>query len=124
MYINTGRIGKDLELKYAGENNTPVANFSVAFSYGFGEKKRTEWFNVVAWGKRAETLVKYCRKGDNITLFLTPFTREWIDKENNKRKTMDWNVEDFQILTFHNEEATQGESESPFYPIEDEGLPF
>ncbi len=128
MYINTGRIGKDIELKYVGANNTACATFPMAFDYGFGDKKRTEWMNVTAWGKRAEVLAKFCRKGDLFTVFAEPFTRKWQDKEGKDRYTTDWTIVDFKIITFHDAaEIPQASNESSdgFYSLEDDNeLPF
>jgi single-strand DNA-binding protein len=63
--ILIGNITKDLELKKTPSNKS-VVEFSVALNEGYGEKKTTEYINVVAWEKTAETLANYCGRGSKI----------------------------------------------------------
>lgn len=63
--ILIGNITKDLELRRTPSNKS-VVEFSVALNEGYGEKKTTEYINVVAWEKTAETLANYCGKGSKI----------------------------------------------------------
>lgn len=55
-----GRLGGDPE-----EKNGAV-KFSIATNDGFGEKKKTNWHNIVAFGKTGEILGKYLKKGSQI----------------------------------------------------------
>jgi len=48
---------------------------------------RTEWHSVVVWGKRAEGLAKVVTKGTHLFIEGKLQTREWTDKEGNKRFT-------------------------------------
>ncbi len=57
-----GRLGNDPEVK---ENRT---TFSIATNDGFGEKKKTNWHNCVVFGKLAEIVNNYAKKGDNIAV--------------------------------------------------------
>ncbi len=62
MYSKTiivGRVGGDVKMYGDGK----VASFSVAVDRGYGEKKTTEWYNVKAFTKLAETCQKYVTKG-------------------------------------------------------------
>lgn len=62
MYSKTiivGRVGG--EVKMFGDGK--VASFSVAVDCGYGEKKRTEWYNVKAFGKTAGICEKFVGKG-------------------------------------------------------------
>lgn len=85
-----GRLGTDPELKDAG--STKVTNLSIATSEQWKDKQgnkqeKTEWHRVVLWGRLAEIAAQYLQKGD-LALFEGPLeTREWTDKENNKRWT-------------------------------------
>lgn len=58
-----GRIGNDLELK---EGRTSYTRFRLAVDRPVkaGEEKQTDWINIVAFGKQAETLCKYQKKGN------------------------------------------------------------
>jgi single-strand DNA-binding protein len=64
--ILVGRVGKDPETRVVGDTN--VANFSMATSEKFTDKsgnkqENTEWHNIVFWGKQAELVGQYVRKG-------------------------------------------------------------
>ena len=79
--ILIGRCGKDPEVRTT--NNSTVANFSIATSESYkdkttGEKKEiTDWHNVVIWGKLAEIVQKYVRKGDLLYIEGKLRTRSW-----------------------------------------------
>jgi single-strand DNA-binding protein len=60
-----GNIGKSAELRTTS-NGEKVAGFSVAVDDGFGDKKRTLWFDCSIWGKRAETLAPMLLKGNKV----------------------------------------------------------
>ena len=63
----TGNIGGDVKLNNVG--GTAVANFSVAMTAGFGDKKSTIWLQASLWGKQAESkLVDYLVKGQQVAL--------------------------------------------------------
>jgi len=61
----TGSFGKDPEMRYA-PSGSAVLRFSIAVDSGFGENKRTDWVPMVAFGKNAENMSKYCQKGTMI----------------------------------------------------------
>ena len=58
-----GRVTKDIELRYGAASQTAVAKFSVAVDDGYGEKKKTNFIPVIAFGKTAEACEKYTGKG-------------------------------------------------------------
>ena len=70
----SGGITKDAELRTAG--NDKVLGFSVAVSEGFGDKKRTLYFDCNLWGKRAETLANMITKGGKVSVSGDLSTRE------------------------------------------------
>ena len=59
-----GRLTKDPEVRYTGGENLAVARFTLAIDDGWGEKKRTNFIPVTAFGKTAENCEKYLHKGD------------------------------------------------------------
>jgi single-strand DNA-binding protein len=72
-----GRLGSDPEIKYL-ESGKSVAKGSIAVSEGKNDPP--SWYNYEAWGKDAELLVNYCRKGSQLALS-GPITMEnWTDK--------------------------------------------
>ena len=87
--ILVGRLGRDPETRFTGGGQA-VANFSVATDHSYkdrnGERqKKTEWHKIVAWGKLAEIVQKYLKKGSLIYIEGRIETREWQDKEGQKR---------------------------------------
>lgn len=66
--ILPGRITKDAELRYTADGKG-VSNFDLAVDDGFGDKKSTIWFKCSLWGKRAEALNDYLKKGLSVTVF-------------------------------------------------------
>jgi single-strand DNA-binding protein len=86
--ILLGRLGKDPELRYTPTGQA-VANFTVATSERLPAKdgqrqERTEWHNVVAWGKTGELVNQYLKKGNSVYLEGRITTRSWDDKEGKK----------------------------------------
>lgn len=66
--IGVGRVGKDVELRYT-TGGEAVANISLAWNYGLKEvdgKKPTQWLDAALFGKRAETLAPYLKKGTSL----------------------------------------------------------
>ncbi|MDR0331022.1 MAG: single-stranded DNA-binding protein [Chitinispirillales bacterium] len=87
--ILIGNLGKDPELRYTPQGR-PVANFSLATSERWtskaGEKQeRTEWHNIVLWGRQAEIANQYLKKGSSCYIEGRIVTRSWEDKDKNKR---------------------------------------
>lgn len=83
-----GRLGRDPEVRYT-QSGKAVANFSMATSDGFGEKKTTNWHNIVAWGKTAELCKEYLHKGSLVCVDGRLQNRSWEDKDGNKRSTVE-----------------------------------
>lgn len=81
----TGRITKDLELKQAGQ--TQVINFSMAVENPY-KKDDASFFEIVAFGKTAELLNKYCGKGSKIGVDGTLKQDRFTDKEGNNRSVV------------------------------------
>src|SRR5574343_918455 len=65
--ILIGNVGKDPEAKTFDSGKTKVT-FSLATSDGYCENKKTNWHNVVLWGKAAETARDYVKKGNSIAV--------------------------------------------------------
>lgn len=69
-----GRLGKDASLRDAG--GTDVLGFSVAVDDGYGDNKRTLWFDCSVWGKRASALAPHLTKGSAVAVSGDLSTRE------------------------------------------------
>lgn len=87
--ILIGNLGKDPEFKYT-PSGQPVATFSIATTERFADKngqrqERTEWHNIVVWGKLAELVNQYLKKGRSAYIEGRITTRSWDDKDGNKK---------------------------------------
>jgi len=87
--ILVGNLGKDPEVRFT-PNGKALAKFSVATSERWtdqqGQKQeRTEWHNVVVWGKQAETCGQYLSKGRQVFVEGSIRTRNYDDKDGNKK---------------------------------------
>jgi single-strand DNA-binding protein len=100
--ILVGRLGRDPETRYTGGGQA-VANFSVATDESYkdrnGERqKRTEWHKIVVWGKQAEIAQQYLKKGSLIFIEGRIQSREWQDKEGQKRTSFEIVANNFRML--------------------------
>ncbi|NWJ96643.1 MAG: single-stranded DNA-binding protein [Chloroflexi bacterium] len=97
----TGRLGKDVDLRVTPNGNS-VATFSVASGRnvkdGDGWKEQTEWFRVVAWEKLAENCSNLLKKGSHVFIEGRLQTREWQDKEGQKRYSTEVIATDMYML--------------------------
>lgn len=111
----TGRLGKDVEMRIT-PNGKAVATFSVASgrSYKDGNdwKEQTEWFRVIAWEKLAETCAKFLKKGSHVFIEGRLQTREWQDKDGQKRTSTEVIATDMYMLDSKSKNDN-GEEERP-----------
>jgi single-strand DNA-binding protein len=89
--ILIGNLGKDPELRYT-PGGAAVANFSIATNERWKDKEgnqqeRTEWHNIVLWGRLAEIANDYLKKGSAVYIEGRLQTRSWEDRDGNKRYT-------------------------------------
>ncbi|MFA5986622.1 MAG: single-stranded DNA-binding protein [Parcubacteria group bacterium] len=87
--IIVGRLVRDPEMRTTQSGQT-VANLSVATStqwkdQGGQKQEKTEFHNVVAWGKQAEVIGQYFTKGQEIYVEGRLETRNWDDKDSGKK---------------------------------------
>lgn len=115
-----GHLGGDPEIRYIPQTERPVARFTLAtnerlFNPTTNETSdRTEWHRIVAWGKLAEFCEKYLNRGRQIYLEGKLRTRNWQDKEGNKRYTTEINAQSIVLL---------GKREEAPIEVETAGLP-
>jgi single-strand DNA-binding protein len=112
--ILVGRLGRDPETRYTGGGQA-VANFSVATDETYKDKngerqKRTEWHKIVVWGKQAEIAQQYLKKGSLIFIEGRIQSREWQDKEGQKRTSFEIVASNFRMLGGRGDGAAAGAS--------------
>jgi single-strand DNA-binding protein len=110
--ILVGRLGRDPETRYTGGGQA-VANFSIATDETYKDKngerqKRTEWHKIVVWGKQAEIAQQYLKKGSLIFIEGRIQSREWQDKEGQKRTSFEIVASNFRMLGSRADGAAAG----------------
>lgn len=130
--ILMGRLVKDVDLKYASnEKGTVVARYTLAIDSGYGEYKRTDFINCVAFGKAGEFASQYFSKGKRVLVEGSIKIGEYEDKDKIKRKTFDIIIEKQEFADSSNgtkkEDKAESSVEDGFMEIEgstDEDIPF
>lgn len=87
-----GRLIADPELRTTA-SNVPVCSFRVAWSEKYKETETKLFLNCVAWRATGEMVSKYFSKGKEIIVEGKLSTREWEDREGNKRSTVELTVD-------------------------------
>lgn len=104
-----GTIGRDGELRFLA-NGTAVLQWSIAVNSGYGEKQVTTWINCALFGKRAESVEVYVRKGQRIgvtgEISLRPYQKDGVDKT-----SLELRVNDVTLLG--NKDAQQSQEGAP-----------
>lgn len=119
----TGRITKDLELKYT-QNGKAYCRFTLAVDRGLSKEKKQEaeangqptvdFINCVAWGKVAETINKYTAKGKKILVNGSIETGSYTVQDGSKRYTTDVLVNRAEILEFADNNNVNNQDTRPF----------
>ena len=132
--ILTGRLTKDPELRFTPGTGNSVTSFSMAVDDGFGDNKKTYFFNVVVWGKSAEAVANYTQKGSKVLVNGKLTTRSYDANDGTKRYVTEVVADSFNGIEFldnknkNNENASAGtgsvEHEPDITPIADGDMPF
>lgn len=101
--IIIGNLGADPELRYT-QTGQAVANLRIATNERWTDKdgqaqERTEWHRVVVWGRQAENCEKYLSKGRQVYIEGKLQTRDWDDRDGNKRYTTEIVAQNVQFLS-------------------------
>jgi len=135
-----GRITRDLELKYSGAG-TAILNFSIAVERDFKDKngeRKTDFINVTAFGKTAETISNFFNKGDGIVVTGRIQTSTYKDNNDKTVYVTDIIVNNFSFAQGTkmknsgqgNNQNNQPQQNDPFesnnnvVEIQDDDLPF
>ena len=90
--ILIGNLGKDPDVRHL-ENGATVANFPIATSENYKDRKtgekvsQTEWHNIVVWRGLADITERYLKKGDKVYIEGKLRTRSWQDQDGNTKYT-------------------------------------
>ena len=91
-----GRLGQDPDIKYMPSGD-PVANLSIACGWKSKDKEGTEWVRVVAFGKLADIIGKYLKKGSQVYISGSMRTRSW-EKDGQKHYSTEIVADKMQML--------------------------
>ena len=120
--IIVGRMAKDIELRQTSTGKA-VGNFSVAADKRFKRQGEAtaDFFNVVVWGKQAELIDQYLKKGDRIALSGRLQTRTYDTNSGERKYITEIVLEEFDFLNSRSEAgqtqnpAVQSEQAQPTY---------
>src|SRR5690349_22322541 len=138
--ILVGNLGRDAELRYT-PGGAAVATLNLATTEVWNDKggqrqEKTEWHRIVLWGKQAESLQEYLTKGKQIYVEGKLQTRQWDDKDGNKRYTTEIKADRITLLgggagggggrsmDRGGSQMGGGMDEPPMEPITDDDIPF
>ena len=82
--ILLGHVGKDPEIRTTASGDT-VSSFSLATNSGYGDNKTTDWHNVIFFGKTADFIKDYIKKGSQIYVEGRIANRNYVDKNGVKK---------------------------------------
>lgn len=86
-FIGIGRLTADPDVRYTQTTNTCTTKFSLAINRRFvkeGEERQSDFINIVAFGKTAEFISKYFKKGQQVAVVGRIQTRTWDDDQGHK----------------------------------------
>jgi single-strand DNA-binding protein len=140
--ILVGNLGRDAELRYT-PGGAAVATLNLATTEVWNDKggqrqEKTEWHRIVLWGKQAESLQEYLTKGKQIYVEGRLQTRQWDDKDGNKKYTTEIKADRITLLGGGGGRGASidrgsavaahagggGGDEPPMEPITDDDIPF
>ena len=142
--ILIGNLGRDSELRYT-PGGAAVATLNMATTEVWNDKQgqkqeKTEWHRIIVWGKQAESLQEYLTKGKQIYVEGRLQTRQWDDKDGNKRYTTEIKADRITLLGGGGGRSSMdrgggstgggstggggGAEEPPMQPITDDDIPF
>jgi len=111
--ILIGNLGQEPELRYTG-SGTAVCNMRLATNESYtnrdGEEvQKTEWHNVVAWGRLGEVCNEYLDKGSQVYFEGSLQTRSWEDRDDNTRYTTEVKAREMMFLDSNRQGAPGGD---------------
>lgn len=129
-----GNLGRDMELRFTS-NGTAVGTLNLATTEAWNDKQgqkqeKTEWHRIIVWGEQAEKLQEWLVKGKQILVEGSLQTRQWDDKDGNKRYTTEIKSQRITLLGSKDSGGGAGRgrdepaSQAPGDPLTDDDIPF
>ena len=119
-----GRVGRINEAKTVGGKT--VVNFSIATSYGKGDQEKTEWHQIAAWEKLADTVTNYVHVGDNVRVEGRISYSTTGEGDTKKTYTQ---ITAYSLINFSPKKADAGsttgaQTTAPTVAVKEEDIPF
>lgn len=126
LVVLIGNVGQDPEIRRT-EGRQEIATFNVATTERWNDEDHTEWHRIVAFGKVADVIDRYLRKGDKVSIRGKLRYRRWEDREGQTRYTTEVVVDDLFLLGSpaggrREDPVGNGGEEYPDYPGDEGGL--
>lgn len=109
-----GNLGADPKVSIINNGQTKVASFSVATTdrgyttqLGVQVPDKTEWHNIVCFGKLADVVDKFLKKGSKVFIEGKMRTRSYEDKTGVKRSVMEINADTIELLDSKQQQPQQ-----------------
>lgn len=123
--ILSGRIANDIKIQYTPDG-TAVLRFRIAYSQKYYVKEtwkeHTSFIPAIIWGEQAEKMALDIGKGDPIILQGNIESREWKDRNQNRKSIVQILVQKIQLMEKRDKPADTSEENESNEPIDD--LPF
>ena len=128
-----GRLTRDPESRVLPNSNTPVTTFSLAVNRRFADdngERKTDFFNLTAFGKLADFCAKYYRKGQQVLVEGRIQNRSWDDQNGQKRYATDFIIENAYFADSRRDQDTSdgvpsSSMDGEFITVDDtDDLPF
>ena len=98
MYaIVTGNLGRDAELKFMPNGNA-ILSFSVPDKVYSGGENKTQWVRVTAFGKQAERLAEYLKKGSGVSVSGELSLNEFVKKDGTQSASLELKAYDIKLV--------------------------
>lgn len=112
-----GRVASDVTTSYVKKNDgkeCAIAKFSLAVDDGFGENKKTNFFNLTAFYKNAEFVEKYVRKGQKYMFSCHAANNNYTDKNGVKRYEISFIIDSIEFASSSGGAySSEGQKEEP-----------
>lgn len=122
-----GRIVKDVNLSET-QSGVAVCRFAIAVKRRFSSEgePQADFFNITAWRGLAETVARYCKKGNKIAVVGSVQIRAYEDRDGAKRTAVDVVADEVEFLTPKPQDGAEEPKKKPVLePFEDDGdIPF
>ena len=116
-----GNLTKDIKVRYT-QSGKAVAKVGIAINQGYGDKKTTDFFNLVAWDKTAELMSKYLSKGSKILVEGRLKTNNYEDNKGVKHSSVDVVVESVEFMDAKKKSASSNNYNAE--DVDEDDMPF